>query len=61
MHFYVIFYSAHLPDVSSQMKVSGEGWVLANIQISGYYRVNYDLTNWERLLSLLNNNHKVKT
>lgn len=42
------------------MKVSGVGWVLANVKISGYYRVNYDLTNWERLLSLLNNNHKVK-
>ncbi|XP_003969479.2 aminopeptidase N-like isoform X1 [Takifugu rubripes] len=45
-------------DVSSQMKVSGVDWVLANVKISGYYRVNYDLTNWERLLSLLNNNHK---
>lgn len=43
------------------MVVSGEGWLLANVNISGYYRVNYDLSNWERLVSLLNNNHKVKT
>lgn len=43
------------------MVVSGEGWLLANVNISGYYRVNYDLANWERLLSLLNNDHKVKT
>lgn len=43
------------------MRVSGGGWLLANINVSGYYRVNYDLTNWERLISLLNNNHKVET
>lgn len=43
------------------MKVSGEAWVLANLNISGYYRVNYDLSNWERLISLLGSNHEVKT
>ncbi|CAG03111.1 unnamed protein product [Tetraodon nigroviridis] len=43
--------------VVSQMKVSGEAWVLANLHISGYYRVNYDPTNWERLISLLGSNH----
>uniref|UniRef100_H3D2Z0 Aminopeptidase n=1 Tax=Tetraodon nigroviridis TaxID=99883 RepID=H3D2Z0_TETNG len=42
---------------STQMKVSGEAWVLANLHISGYYRVNYDPTNWERLISLLGSNH----
>uniref|UniRef100_A0A7N6AK78 Aminopeptidase n=1 Tax=Anabas testudineus TaxID=64144 RepID=A0A7N6AK78_ANATE len=29
----------------------GSSWVLANINVTGYYRVNYDLGNWERLLS----------
>uniref|UniRef100_A0A8C9SCB0 Aminopeptidase n=1 Tax=Scleropages formosus TaxID=113540 RepID=A0A8C9SCB0_SCLFO len=29
------------------------GWVLANLNVTGYYRVNYDLSNWERLLTLL--------
>lgn len=48
------------PDVSP-MKVSADGWVLANVNISGYYRVNYDLTNWERLLSLLSTDHQVRT
>jgi len=41
------------------MKASGEEWVLANTNVSGYFRVNYDLENWDRLLSLLNTNHEV--
>lgn len=41
------------------MRVSGEDWVLANTNVSGYFRVNYDLDNWDRLLSLLNTNHQV--
>lgn len=42
------------------MRVSGEGWVLANTNVSGYFRVNYDLDNWNRLISLLNTNHRVR-
>uniref|UniRef100_A0A669EJ84 Aminopeptidase n=1 Tax=Oreochromis niloticus TaxID=8128 RepID=A0A669EJ84_ORENI len=34
-------------------------WVLANINVTGYYRVNYDLGNWERLFTQLNTDHKV--
>ncbi|XP_013871009.1 aminopeptidase N isoform X2 [Austrofundulus limnaeus] len=45
-------------DVHSSMRVSGEGWVLANTNVSGYFRVNYDANNWARLLSLLNTDHK---
>ncbi len=41
------------------MRVSGEDWVLANTNVSGYFRVNYDLDNWDRLLSLQNTNHQV--
>lgn len=45
-------------DSNSLMRVSGEDWVLANTNVSGYFRVNYDLDNWDRLLSLLNTNHQ---
>lgn len=34
-------------------------WVLANINVTGYYRVNYDLGNWERLFAQLNSEHQV--
>nr|XP_033483089.1 aminopeptidase N-like isoform X2 [Epinephelus lanceolatus] len=45
-------------DAHNLMRVSGQDWVLANIDVSGYFRVNYDLGNWDRLLSLLNTNHQ---
>uniref|UniRef100_A0A8C6VXA8 Aminopeptidase n=1 Tax=Nothobranchius furzeri TaxID=105023 RepID=A0A8C6VXA8_NOTFU len=40
------------------MKVGGADWVLANLHVVGYYRVNYDQNNWERLLGVLSTDHK---
>uniref|UniRef100_A0A8C2CFD2 Aminopeptidase n=1 Tax=Cyprinus carpio TaxID=7962 RepID=A0A8C2CFD2_CYPCA len=42
-----------------QKSVSKNEWVLANLHVSGYFRVNYDLGNWERLLSKLESDHQV--
>ncbi|KAF7646922.1 hypothetical protein LDENG_00180550 [Lucifuga dentata] len=39
------------------MKTSGSDWVLANLDVVGYYRVNYDQANWDRLLNVLSTNH----
>uniref|UniRef100_A0A3Q3BJF2 Aminopeptidase n=1 Tax=Kryptolebias marmoratus TaxID=37003 RepID=A0A3Q3BJF2_KRYMA len=39
--------------------VHGSSWVLANINVTGYYRVNYDLGNWERLFAQLSSDHQV--
>uniref|UniRef100_A0A1Y1KZ69 Aminopeptidase n=1 Tax=Photinus pyralis TaxID=7054 RepID=A0A1Y1KZ69_PHOPY len=33
--------------------MSRDGWVIVNKQQFGYYRVNYDLENWERLIQVL--------
>ncbi|KAF3832215.1 hypothetical protein F7725_025880 [Dissostichus mawsoni] len=64
-YFYVRFKKNFLPDCWTQttdthemMRVSGEDWVLANTNVSGYFRVNYDPENWDRLLTLLNTNHQ---
>ncbi|XP_041725398.1 aminopeptidase N [Coregonus clupeaformis] len=44
----------HLP-----MRTAGSDWLLANLNVSGYYRVNYDMDNWERLLNQLTTDHTV--
>ncbi|KAG7231138.1 hypothetical protein INR49_027178, partial [Caranx melampygus] len=39
------------------MKTTGADWLLANLNVVGYYRVNYDQGNWEKLLNVLSLNH----
>ncbi|KAJ8335457.1 hypothetical protein SKAU_G00387990, partial [Synaphobranchus kaupii] len=33
-------------------------WILANVNCTGYYRVNYDPDNWEKLLQQLKTDHQ---
>ncbi|CAB1433691.1 unnamed protein product [Pleuronectes platessa] len=44
--------------VNLEMKTGGL-WILANVNVTGFYRVNYDLGNWERLLTQLDSEHQV--
>ncbi|XP_077994129.1 aminopeptidase N-like [Glandiceps talaboti] len=39
--------------------VKQEHWLLANINQRGFYRVNYDMENWEKLAEQLKTNHTV--
>ncbi|XP_052008838.1 aminopeptidase N-like [Xyrauchen texanus] len=39
--------------------IDDETWLLANINCTGFFRVNYDETNWYKLLSQLERNHHV--
>ncbi|KAJ1180032.1 hypothetical protein NDU88_005257 [Pleurodeles waltl] len=43
----------------SDFKLTGNDWLLVNIDVVGYYRVNYDQENWRRLLEQLDRNHSV--
>ncbi|XP_076878453.1 aminopeptidase N-like [Brachyhypopomus gauderio] len=43
----------------SDMKTAGEKWVLLNINLTGYYRVNYDPENWKRILQQLRTDPQV--
>ncbi len=36
-------------------------WVVGNVGVFGYYRVNYDETTWSSLIEQLNINHQVRT
>ena len=35
-------------------------WLILNIQVTGYYRVNYDLTNWKLIINHLNDPKRFK-
>lgn len=40
--------------------VEASDWILGNVQVLGYYRMNYDLDNWNKLIGQLKANHEVK-
>ncbi|KAJ8335466.1 hypothetical protein SKAU_G00388080 [Synaphobranchus kaupii] len=39
-------------------RCSGNEWILAHVNYAGYYRVNYDPDNWEKLLQQLQTDHR---
>ncbi|XP_050297098.1 aminopeptidase N-like [Anthonomus grandis grandis] len=45
------------PDKISDFSVTlpDAGWIVVNLQAAGFYRVNYDETLWNRLITVLNN------
>ena len=51
-----VFVSVSLPQGTND-----NSWIKMNAGQSGYYRVNYDPTNWARLGHQLNTNHQVTT
>lgn len=42
------------------MKTTGADWVLGNHNVVGYYRVNYDMANWDKLINILGTKHTVR-
>ncbi|XP_049573010.1 aminopeptidase N [Syngnathus scovelli] len=51
------YWLLHETDSNPQMSASGSNWVLANTNMSGYFRINYDTDNWNRLIAVLEANH----
>ncbi|KAJ7417602.1 Aminopeptidase Ey [Pitangus sulphuratus] len=46
-------------DTSNMFKVDSPNWLLLNLNVSGYFRVNYNQENWDQLLSQLSIDHTV--
>ncbi|XP_075570285.1 LOW QUALITY PROTEIN: aminopeptidase N [Pelecanus crispus] len=45
-------------EINNQFKVKSPNWLLLNLNVSGYFRVNYNKENWQQLLKQLSINHK---
>ncbi|XP_027016691.1 alanyl (membrane) aminopeptidase b, tandem duplicate 1 [Tachysurus fulvidraco] len=43
---------------NNMMKMVGSDWMVANLDVLGYYRVNYDRENWMKLINKLQTSHK---
>ncbi|KAM7406492.1 hypothetical protein PAMP_000866 [Pampus punctatissimus] len=45
-------------DTNTEMVLGTDEFLVANINMKGFYRVNYDSENWERLLAKLSSEHQ---
>lgn len=55
-----MIYSCHLNlDTNTDMALGPSDWLVANINLTGFFRVNYDAENWERIFNKLNSRHEV--
>ncbi|KAM4744489.1 aminopeptidase Ey-like [Anableps anableps] len=43
---------------NTDLILGASDWLVANINMTGFYRVNYDEENWERLIAKLRSNHQ---
>ncbi|NXH15706.1 AMPN Aminopeptidase, partial [Bucco capensis] len=52
------YWLTQVSDTNDTFKVSGSNWLLLNLNVSGYFRVNYNQENWDQLLNQLSSNHQ---
>ncbi|XP_075288117.1 aminopeptidase N [Opisthocomus hoazin] len=53
------YWLTKVSDTNSEFQVSSPDWLLLNLNVSGYFRVNYNRENWDQLLSQLSTDHQV--
>ncbi|NXC09182.1 AMPN Aminopeptidase, partial [Orthonyx spaldingii] len=53
------YWLTKVTDTNNQFKLNNSDWLLLNLDVTGYFRVNYDQENWDQLLGQLRDNHKV--
>ncbi|NXC51006.1 AMPN Aminopeptidase, partial [Penelope pileata] len=53
------YWLVNVSDTNSNFNVGSSSWLLLNLNVSGYFRVNYNQENWDQLLQQLSNDHSV--
>ncbi|XP_066052338.1 aminopeptidase N [Chamaea fasciata] len=53
------YWLTKVTDTNNDFKVDSPGWLLLNLNVTGYFRVNYNQENWDQLLTQLGTNHTV--
>ncbi|NXH89816.1 AMPN Aminopeptidase, partial [Edolisoma coerulescens] len=54
-----IYWLSNVTDTNNEFRLDSPGWLLLNLNVTGYFRVNYNQENWDQLLSQLGTNHTV--
>ncbi|XP_058703141.1 aminopeptidase N [Poecile atricapillus] len=54
-----IYWLTEVTDTNNTFKLNSPGWLLLNLNVTGYFRVNYNQENWDQLLNQLGTNHQV--
>ncbi|NXP17069.1 AMPN Aminopeptidase, partial [Scytalopus superciliaris] len=53
------YWLTKVTDTNNIFKIDNSNWLLLNLNVSGYFRVNYDQGNWNKILSQLSTDHTV--
>uniref|UniRef100_A0A674H3P1 Aminopeptidase n=1 Tax=Taeniopygia guttata TaxID=59729 RepID=A0A674H3P1_TAEGU len=54
-----IYWLTKVTDTTTSFRVTSPNWLLLNLNVTGYFRVNYNQENWDQLLKQLDANHMV--
>ncbi|NXH34073.1 AMPN Aminopeptidase, partial [Myiagra hebetior] len=53
------YWLTKVTDTNNQFKLNSPSWLLLNLNVTGYFRVNYNQENWDQLLNQLSTDRKV--
>ncbi|NWV65277.1 AMPN Aminopeptidase, partial [Malurus elegans] len=53
------YWLTKVTDTNNQFKINSPAWLLLNLNVTGYFRVNYNQENWNQLLNQLGTDHEV--
>ncbi|NXA89131.1 AMPN Aminopeptidase, partial [Melanocharis versteri] len=53
------YWLTKVTDTNNDFELNNSSWLLLNLNVTGYFRVNYNQENWDQLLKQLNTSHEV--